>query len=350
MEKNITVDITAPERYLLKTTRRVGMASYKSAQARFDHRSLVQGIQFPTTFVLTPEELTREFFQFFTSDGTQSVTLTGQASADFPNDPWPEAPEVLVDIEYELADENEGSRWWNGETSEWVDQPYTNRIPMIDGELGEEFVNFFATLNIQTGDFPDIPGAGLRIIFYMARSTDDPPIIPDETVYTDLALGINNPMVEEGRNTAIDYRLTQQTDAKGRYNDGAIWFGDGPTLFARSAITRDEAGAELTSAWKYPGESGDPLVHAHISLREVMDMKRTLVRGLVTDLLGKYKPCQVPNIDGYFHFFIGGNQNGKQNLWQANLFRINRTLGTPQDPEDEPDAPSAITGTEILQF
>ena len=320
---DITQNITAPDRHLLRTTRRIGMLSYKSAKVRFDHRTTVQGVSFPSTFRLTEEELTRTFSQFYLSDGNQSLSITGKVEAEFPDTittgspPW---AEVLISIK--AVD-----RYWNRVTGEWEVGFYANRFGMTDteGAVGEETdIKFEANINMETGLIPDLPGDELEIIFYVARSTNtDPVVISNYSDFINFQLTINNPAVAEGQNTAIDYQLTQQSAARGRYDDGSIWFGDGPTAYARSAITRDEAGDELTSEWRFSDET-TPIIHANILLREVMDMKRTQVRGLAADLLGEYKPCKMPNIDDFFHFFIGGNQNGKDNKWSANLFRLNR--------------------------
>ena len=332
---DITQNITAPDRYLLRTTRRIGMLSYKSARVRFDHRTTVQGVSFPSTFRLTEEELTRTFSQFYLSDGNQSLSISGKVEAEFPDTittgspPW---AEVLISIK--AVD-----RYWNRVTGEWEVGFYANRFGMTDteGAVGEETdIKFEANINLETGLIPDLPGDELEIIFYVARSTNtDPIVISNFSDFINFQLTINNPAVAEGQNTAIDYQLTQQSAARGRYDDGSIWFGDGPTAYARSAITRDEEGDELTSEWRFSYEAAS-IVHANILLREVMDMKRTQVRGLTADLLGEYKPCKMPNIDDFFHFFIGGNQNGKDNKWAANLFRLNRVteLGILPEPKE----------------
>ena len=320
---DITQNITAPDRYLLRTTRRIGMLSYKSARVRFDHRTTVQGISFPSIFTLIDTELTKTFTQFYLSDGNQSLSIAGRVVAEFPDTittgspPW---AEVLISIQAV-------GRYWNRESGEWEVDFYANRFPMTDteGAVGEETdIKFEANINVETGLIPDLPGDEIEIIFYIARSTNtDPVVISNYTDFKNFELTLNNPAVEEGQNTAIDYMLTQQSAARGRYDDGSVWFSDGPTAYARSAITRDADGQELTSAWRFSDEAS-PIVHANILLREVMDMKRTQVRGLTSDLLGEYKPCKMPNIDDFFHFFIGGNQNGKDNKWAANLFRLNR--------------------------
>ena len=320
---DITQNITAPDRYLLRTTRRIGMLSYKSAKVRFDHRTTVQGISFPSIFTLIDTELTKTFTQFYLSDGNQSLSIAGRVVAEFPDTittgspPW---AEVLISIQAV-------GRYWNRESGEWEVDFYANRFPMTDteGAVGEETdIKFEANINVETGLIPDLPGDEIEIIFYIARSTNtDPVVISNYTDFKNFELTLNNPAVEEGQNTAIDYMLTQQSAARGRYDDGSIWFSDGPTAYARSAITRDADGQELTSAWRFSDETAS-IVHANILLREVMDMKRTQVRGLTSDLLGEYKPCKLPNIDDFFHFFIGGNQNGKDNKWAANLFRLNR--------------------------
>jgi hypothetical protein len=312
--KDITVDITAPTRYLLRTTRRVGMVSYKSAKVRFDHRTTVQGVRFPIVFRLDEETLTRTFSQFYVSDGNQSITLRGNVEAEFDLDDTTDGTEVLIEIKAV-------GRWWNQVLQEWVDSFYANRFDMNDAELSPEGKQTMrATINLETGLIPNLPGDAIEITFYTARNFADPVVQADFTDFRDFTFTLENPSVEEGQNTAIDYRLIQSTNARGRYDDGVIWFSDGPTAYARSAISRDSEGAELTSAWRYPG--GSPIIHANILLKEVMDRQRARVRGLTADLLGKYKPNQIVNVDNAFHFFIGGNQGGKSNTWKANLFQV----------------------------
>ena len=333
---DITQNITAPDRYLLRTTRRIGMMSYKSARVRFDHRTTVQGINMPSSFVLDADNLTKEFFQFFTSDGNQSMKLAFRTRSNFVDEELVDVtPEVWLEIEYELA--GAGSRWWNQANGTWESSSYVNKFEMIDGGLlGEGLIQYNLSVDFETAKFPDLIGEGLRITFHNARTPSDYEFFPVQAVestFFQTYFEILNVAVEEGQNTAIDYMLTQQSPARGRYDDGAIWFGDGPTLYARSAITRDAEGEELTSAWRFADEA-TPIIHANILLREVMDMKRTQVRGLTADLLGEYKPCKMINVDSFFHFFIGGNQNGKDNKWAANLFRLNRVTDFALEPSN----------------
>lgn len=338
---DITVDITAPDWYLLKTTRRIGMLSYKSAKVRFEHRTTVQGIKIPSEFRLTDDPLSRSFTQFYLSDGNQSITLTGKVEAEFTNtDFFPDQAEVLIAIE--AVD-----RYWNKEDHAWQVGFYANRFELQDTYLTGNKVGSEVSVNIDTALIPDLAGDSITVTFYVARNYDDPtPVIADFTDFKNFQFTLENAAVQEGQSTAIDYRLTQQTDARGRYDDRVIWFGDGPVAYARSAITRDEAGEQLTSEWRYAGESGESIIHANILLREIMDMQRSEVRGLTSDLLGEYKPCQIIDVDSFFHFFIGGNQNGRDNLWQANLFRVNRVIDAFIPPESLSLFFSAsITGT-----
>ena len=330
--KDITQNITAPDRYLLRTTRRIGMLSYKSARVRYEHRTIVQdAASLPGRIKVTPIDSPRTFTRVFFSSGDETIQY------------WANRVVAHSDAEVDTATAKyhlkigEGGEaiWWNASTGQWQASLVINDS-MLHGPLQKDadfiYVGF---LFVTTGVVPAGKGPAIEVGLYNADINTSPNVIAaTKTIYSNNEIGVTNETVSDENNTAIDYRLTQVTDAKGRYNDGAVWFGDGPTSYARSAITRDQAGEELTSAWRYANESGfEPMVHAHISLREVMDMKRTRVRGLVADLLGKYKPCQVVNVDNNFHFFIGGNQSGRDNIWQANLFRINRVTDQFVPPE-----------------
>ena len=324
--KDITQNITSPDRYLLRTTRRIGMLSYKSARVRFDHRTTVQGIKLPTEIIVEDEEGVvnyKEFTQFYLSDGNQSITLASDIFADINEGEENARARISIKV---------GAYYYNVSTDAWVETgtELVNEIPLDfvgPGSITDGTFLWFFSMNINTANIPQ--GAGDDIVLRFRRSLSDTGYGP-LTRFTNNVFKLNNPAVPEGQNTAIDYLLTQESAARGRYNDGSIWFSDGPTAYARSAITRDEAGEELTSDWRYAGNDPgyDSMIHANILLREVMDMKRTQVRGLTSDLLGEYKPCKLPNIDDFFHFFIGGNQNGKDNKWAANLFRLNRVTDT----------------------
>ena len=311
---DITQNITAPDRYLLRTTRRIGMLSYKSARVRFDHRTTVQGIRIPATFDLGPEEFD-SFSQFFISSGDQRIELTGSIRAEWFDD-GDYSSDAFVRVQIRA-----GTYYWSRTNNEWVDGTIQNIDIGLDREGPETGFPHIANILIETTEVPAGAEPDIEITIFGANSGEGG--YADVTRIENLVLEIKNPLIEAGQNTAIDYQLTQQSNARGRYDDGSIWFGDGPTSYARSAITRDEAGSQQTNAWRFWDETTE-LMHANILLREVMDMKRTQVRGLTADLLGEYKPCKMPNIDDFFHFFIGGNQNGKDNKWAANLFRLNR--------------------------
>ena len=318
---DITQNITAPDRYLLRTTRRIGMLSYKSARVRYEHRTIVQdAASLPGRIKATPIDSPRTFTRVFFSSGDETIQyLANRVVAHS------DAEVDTATAKYHLKIGEGGEAiWWNASTGQWQASLVINDS-MLHGPLQKDadFI-YIGSLFVTTGVVPAGKGPAIEVGLYNADINTSPNVIAaTKTIYSNNEIGVTNETVSDENNTAIDYQLTQQSAARGRYDDGSIWFGDGPTAYARSAITRDEAGDEPTGAWRFSDETAS-IVHANILLREVMDMKRTQVRGLTADLLGEYKPCKVPNIDDFFHFFIGGNQNGKDNKWAANLFRLNR--------------------------
>jgi hypothetical protein len=297
----------------------IGARSYKEVQARFDHRTVVSGLQFPTTFQLDDGTLTRTFTDFFNTDGNQSLNLTGFVRARFDDT----VTDATVLFEIKALD-----RYWNATTNAWQAGEIANPIEMTDTELSEGKLFFEAFVNFTTSDIPETAGNSIDIKFFVARQVSSS-IVSDFTDYSNFRLQIINPSVEDGNNTAIDYRLTQVLNHSERYNHGSVWYGDGPTSYAVSAISEDSAGATLTASnWGRQGETYNQDFF-RVLTREVMDTQRNASRAFSPRLFGAYSPNQILIDDSNAYLFIGGSQSGKANEWQADLVKIQvQTAGT----------------------
>jgi hypothetical protein len=292
----------------------IGARSYKEVQARFDHRTVVSLLKLPQTINLDEDTPTATFTQFLNTDGSQSYNLSGTVDVFTQED----SGDVFVTIQIRQA-----SYYWDGE--EWTTDESNILVSLTNigpnpSELGE-FI-WRGGFIINTDNLPaDSTGT------FSVKFTRFP--LDERTVFRNVAFSVENPSVQDGNNTAIDYLLTQVINHPTRYNHGAVWYGDGPTSYAVSAISEDSAGATLTASnWGRQGETYNQDFF-RVLTREVMDTQRNASRAFSPRLFGAYSPNQILIDDSNAYLFIGGSQSGKANEWQADLVKIQvQTAGT----------------------
>jgi hypothetical protein len=292
----------------------IGARSYKEVQARFDHRTVVSLLKLPQTINLDEDTPTATFTQFLNTDGSQSYNLSGTVDVFTQED----SGDVFVTIQIRQA-----SYYWDGE--EWTTDESNILVSLTNigpnpSELGE-FI-WRGGFIINTDNLP-ADSTGTFSVKFTRFSLDE------RTVFRNVAFSVENPSVQDGNNTAIDYLLTQVINHPTRYNHGAVWYGDGPTSYAVSAISEDSAGATLTASnWGRQGETYNQDFF-RVLTREVMDTQRNASRAFSPRLFGAYSPGKILVDDGNSYLFIGGSQSGKANEWQADLVKIQvQTAGT----------------------
>jgi hypothetical protein len=292
----------------------IGARSYKEVQARFEHRTVVSLLKLPQTINLDEDTPTATFTQFLNTDGSQSYNLSGTVDVFTQED----SGDVFVTIQIRQA-----SYYWDGE--EWTTDESNILVSLTNigpnpSELGE-FI-WRGGFIINTDNLP-ADSTGTFSVKFTRFSLDE------RTVFRNVAFSVENPSVQDGNNTAIDYLLTQVINHPTRYNHGSVWYGDGPTSYAVSAISEDSAGATLTASnWGRQGETYNQDFF-RVLTREVMDTQRNASRAFSPRLFGAYSPNQILIDDSNAYLFIGGSQSGKANEWQADLVKIQvQTAGT----------------------
>jgi hypothetical protein len=290
--------------FIIPRTTYWGARAYKDVRVRFDHRTTVQGILLPDQILLEGVRADEVYSQFFAGDGTQRVSLSGPVQAETTN----AAANVEARIKIRA-----GQYYWDDVNAEWSTNSLTDIvIEMTPRRVDTFHVGFYS---IFTEPIPADATTPLELSFSVA--TDDPVL----TRYSP-NFEIINKSVQDGQSTAIDYRLTQELNVVDRYDHGSTWYGDGPTTYAVSAISRTTSALQPTSSWYRQGESTGQDMH-RVLLREIMDTQRSssdVIRGRV---LGMHNVGRLLMDKGAGHFFLGGSLIGRDNMVDGDWLRIN---------------------------
>lgn len=283
----------------------------KRARVTFDHRTTLQNMSFASEISITDSDFHEEE-QLFLSDGNQSLELSGVIRAFMREGSTFSQSAVSIVIVREGLD----NYTWNG--SSWVTSG-----GIIDYDLTEMGGDVWqGNVDEVTTNIPAGISGTLRIRLFNADGSTMPSVA-NETLFRDFDLTIRNPSVEEGDNTAIDYQLTQTGGYPTVFDLGSIWFGDGPTSYARSALTRDEEGTQLTAGqWGRRGQTLDK-TFAEAILKEVLDLQRSNIRKLQAQMTKGYDPKKILVYQTQNLYYAGGEFSGIPGRWQPTLYRIN---------------------------
>ncbi len=285
----------------------------KSVRVNYNHRTKFSGIKIPGTIVLNSGDSEPTYSQLFKSDGTQYITfgvgyievVTSQSSGD-----------LLAQIEVKAGKYNYTKTGGWEESSSLIDIQLENVGPDPDDETKNIWRG---AINVQTDLVPADGDGTLSIRFKI------PPFVDSIGYYNVGGFEIVNNVIDENdkNSESQSYILTQDASRTFRTDHGVINFGDGPTLYARSALSTDSEGDSLTSEnWGRVGQSLDKSFFENY-LKEVIDSFRNPRRNLQGNTFGDYEPDKVITYRGLNYFFIGGRQIGRDNRWDLSVIEIN---------------------------
>jgi len=315
-----TSSINRTDRRITLGSVNAGNPGIKRATALFEHRTTVRNISWPPSELFLTGEFPTIRSQFFQSDGNQRLQLEGEIWARFEEDSGHTEASSVAQITFSNVGATVNFRW-NGE--EWVESgtPISLNIPLPRLSTGDQyrgsFLFFTDVLPVQTGTLS---------ILITKPISDGVPDEPDRTEFSDFNLEIRNPSIEEGDNTSIGFSLTQSGNFSVIYDHGTTWIGDGPTSYAISAITLDEAGTQLTGN-QWGRVTTDQGFHETL-LKEFIDFQRSFRRSISAILKGPYTPSDTIDYDNEEFYYLGGSLDGMTGNWSADFVMIDIQTGT----------------------
>jgi hypothetical protein len=284
--------------------------AYKRVRATYNHRTNISGIILPEDiqpgFTGPPEALVDDpviFTQDFVADGTTSISLNGVVVVKpLPtfviNQDFPPVARIEIKVNY-----SGGSYWWDINANTWQISQVINIIRLDATGRGIVFTG--------TTPVPQFPASTqLQCLFY---ASDVQP--PSTTNYLYFILDLvsdNKPATQN----SIQYELVQAGQFSNEFDSGAFWFGDGPTAFSPSALTRSTLSTDLTTTWQRRGTTPNRPMHENL-LAEIMDSHRSYGRMLDAILRdGTYSPYNSLSYDLLSFYFIGGSFDAYTGEWQ----------------------------------
>lgn len=283
----------------------------KSARVSYKHRLKSTNIQFPDLIELDPvNNLQQSFTQLFISDGGQSVRLSGLAQAETADT----ISEFALYFVYVIE---AGGYYWDAVNQVWTTSFVSNEEDMVDtystgGKLGWE-----RSFNINTTTAPADADGDLIVTLYIARNDTDG--VADYTDFINLGIKIIGAQADEN-SEYIDYELVQAGAYSTKMELPDAYYGDGPTSFARSAISTDAAGTQFTAdQWRRRGQALSLNFH-HNSLKEVIDPQRSGIKRSEAQTEGLYNPRLITPYRGSNYIYVGGVYNG--DTWEPVLAEV----------------------------
>lgn len=299
--------------YILGSSSNNYFAGLKKVKGKFDHQSVVQGIQIPRELWLT--DTNQSYTQFWQGDGTGNLSLefnlwvadTGSIADTFPS--------AQIRIQ-------SGSYYWNGIAWGTTATQITLEVtgPVTTDSDGNHIYKS-GLVSIVTDPIPDAADGTLTVTF-----------IPSPTIVTSVVYSYFRDMIfnlsyqdDIENSLSIDYEYEQDGTYNAEYDFGSFYFGDGPASASLSALK--DADDNNTNAWKQIGE-GTTISHVELLLREILDFQRGQRRNIRSALYGEFEPEKVVSYDSKNFFFLGGSWDSQNYQWSANLIEANPTTGT----------------------
>lgn len=360
-DSNIDPTLTANNdiSVVLGSTRQTSPA-FGFVQSTYEHRTRNFGIRFLSSHNV--DIFPVSFAQNFIVDGTQNITFTGTVQSRL-NKPVKDSE--FFEQPYAEVEIRVGDLWYDASltVAQWVSTATRIKIPLLPtdsagmvvrdffiGDGGTTEREFFAgTFNIITKIVPTLLTAGdtLTVIIY-------PAILPIEatTNYLGLDLDISNNDGEK-ESKAIAYEVSQAGDFSLGYDDGAVYFGSGPTLYSPGALFFSTVNpTPLTNAlitnWNRRGTTPDRILAINI-IKEVLDQTRGY-RGILEASIKRtgYSPSKTLEYDGKYWFYIGGTFDGFTGDWTV-VFKENALALATDTQVTLVEAPGANTTSNLLQ-
>jgi hypothetical protein len=307
----------------------------KSARLKYDHRTKISGIVYPSVIELV-DAGTDSFSQLFISDGSQTLSLSFTVNAE--TDETEASMDARVRItsgSYYLQDDLS----WDTTVNSYVEFSLTKGKPLSGG--GNVWRGSFS---ITTDDIPDAADGTLTVQFAGATGGID---FADTTEYYDIGFSINNSVAQE-KSTYIDYQLTQTGTQSVRAGYGSVYFGDGPVGYSRGAITTDSGGTAFTADdWARRGEVSF-VNHAEILLRELLDVQRKSRNRISATVKSGLSFGDIISYDSTNYYVLGGSQDGYTGVSKVELLEVDIQTGTDtfEDlPKFEEEAVSGSAST-----
>ncbi len=277
----------------------------KKATAKYEHRTQISGIQFPSTIIID-DEASKSYSQFFTSTGDQSINLSARINVDIPT-------QITAEFFYRIE---AGGYFWDEEGQVWATGSIQNRKVLSGGDFtsGSGDYKYFGNLNIETNQIPSDADGNIVITFF--KSENEP------TFVSVSSFDITNLVSESGNSSSIAYELIRDGDYSKPYDHGELWFGDGPAGYSRGALTVDAGGGNLTNeSWGRAGGLLNLNIY-NLLLKEIMDAHRTAVRSLEGNLWGAYQVGNLISYEGNSLFFLGGELRVGNNTWAGSFLKV----------------------------
>jgi len=288
----------------------------KSARVKFDHRTQVSTIKFPRSIVLPDDDST--YTQFFQSDGDQQIRLSGSIEATLSDG---SNPTGTANIRIKAGTTNE--YWWDGDDWQTSTSSFSLTTYLAGDDGSGNFVYERTGFAELTDNIPADADGEIEIQLFQAGSGA---FTATNTEYN-LDFNIINAVAQEN-STYIDYELTQTPSQSVRVKYSDIWFGDGPVSYARSAISTNSSGSDLTADdWARRGEM-TYLPFAHNLLREVLDVQRTTTRRISATVKSVLSFGDIVSYDSQYFYVLGGSFDGYSGVSTVELLRINIQTAT----------------------
>ena len=175
-------------------------------------------------------------------------------------------------------------------------------------------------IDILTSDIPDSAEGNLEI-YLPAFAVGD----FNSVYWFNVSASIENPTLA---GEEIEYRLTQDgiySFKKGKDDIQSVYFGDGPFDYSRSSYRYSAAISDVTynGYWERRDGSISASSHANLWLKEELDLRRSARRDLQSQLYGTFNVNKILAYDNMYFFFLGGSQDGYNNLVNGVFFELN---------------------------
>lgn len=311
---DITYAVDRSSLWLLGNSKNTFNPPVKQAKIKYEHGYQLAAINVPPTVNLAAGE-SELYEQLVVTDGSQKLTFATSINALFSGTPTTPRVNLVIKIDTDSTD-----YWYNLTTDSWDTSAVNNVIAL---SKFDPFINYVGSAEFQTASFPSGETGTLQVTIANAYDQSDASNATS-TVWSDTRLGI----IDSDLNTGETYTLTNPaTGLSQNVDHESIYFGDGPTSYAYSALHYSGNRGEVTADWKRSGE-GSTANFFTLYLRETTDLFRSTIRNISGELYGDFEPHLVLAYDSTYFFCLGGKQKGRGNRFSGSFIEINIQTGS----------------------
>lgn len=305
----------------------------KTITFEYRHNGALFDLSFLEDFQITLPETSRTFSQYFESDGTQKVNITGQVAtvtANADDDVF-----AYISIKAGSVYYNQSTGTWGADFSRYAIKLETGGIPNVPDEYP-----YSATFSLRTVNVPDpITADSLEVKFYTA--TD----IENDIAYNSNWSALDCRIINNGEfsGNSVTYKKELSGNVSYDYPVTVVYYGDRITYTGKSGFKSNSLDY-IIGGWKKRSLSMTGQSFTNLLINDIAGYYDDAKQFMQVDALEGVRIFTRFDYEGETYFVIGSTIDCVQGTSSVTAIEIGDTIfdGDNDEVGDRPDVPIGI--------